>query len=194
MIRYPYQRNPIIEEEKNISYSNRGMDFENAVNISNNYYREEDIAIIYKRPTPIHIVKVDYAHARIKDAYFEKQSTTDYNGIYKGRYIDFECKETKIKTSFSFHNISSHQIQHLEAVLRHNGIAFFLIYFSLLNEVYLLDAKYIVDKYKEKKRQSISYQEIKTYGTLVEQAYLPRLKYLDAVEKVYFNETSKSHN
>ncbi len=188
MIRYPYQQNPIVEEEKNISYANRGMDFEDAVNISNNYYRDQDIALIYKRPTPIHIVKVDYAHARIKDAYFEKQSTTDYNGIFKGRYIDFECKETKVKTSLALHNISPHQVRHLEGVKRHGGIAFFLIYFVTLNEVYLLDAQYIIDAYRSQERKSIAYSTIKNNGVLIEQAYLPRLKYLDAVEKVYFNE------
>ena len=86
----------------NVNYGNRGMTLENDLNITNSYYREIDKAYIYKKPTPIKIVKVDYISrqaATIKEAYFEEPSTTDYNGIYKGKYIDFEAKETKSKTS-----------------------------------------------------------------------------------------------
>ena len=69
-----------------LSAANRGMSLEEDINLSNDYYRDMGIALINKRPTPINIVKVDYSKgARITDAYFEKQSTTDYNGVYKGR-------------------------------------------------------------------------------------------------------------
>ncbi len=189
MVKYPYVNTNLNLEENKIDYSNRGMDFENVVNSSNKYYLDNDIAVIYKRPTPIHIVKVDYQHnCRIKDAYFEKQSTTDYNGVYKGKYIDFECKETQSKTSLALHNISKHQVLHLQRVKKHGGIAFFLIYFSSLNEVYLIDAKYIIEIITLNERQSIPLSLIREKGVLIEQGYIPRLKYLDAVEKVYFNE------
>ena len=165
------------------------MDFEHAINSSNLYYDDTKRAIISKRPTPIHIVKVDYKNnCKITDAYFEKQSNTDYNGVYRGKYIDFECKETKSKTSLSFNNISSHQIKHLEKVLLHGGIAFFLVYFISLGEVYLIDAKLIIERYNLKAKKSISYSDIKEIGHIVEQGYIPRLKYLDVVDKVYFDE------
>ena len=79
----------------NISYKNRGMNLESDLNITNEYYREIDKAYIYKKPTPIKIVNVDYISRKavtIKEAYFMEPSTTDYNGIYRGRYIDFEAK------------------------------------------------------------------------------------------------------
>ena len=81
--------NPIISE---LSHKNRGMTLENEINISNEYYCEIDKAYIYKKPTPIKIAKVDYPSrnkAVIKEAFFTVPSTTDYNGIYKGKYIDF---------------------------------------------------------------------------------------------------------
>ena len=85
----------------------RGMSLEEDINLSNTYYLSVDQAVIYKKPTPIQIVKVDYPSrnkARIVEAYYQAPSTTDYNGIYKGRYIDFEAKETK-SLRFPFRNI-----------------------------------------------------------------------------------------
>lgn len=187
MIKYPYRRqdDSLVNDNK-VDYSNRGMDFEHAVNMSNQYYLEQDLALIYKRPTPIHIVKVDYSNMKIKDAYFEKQSTTDYNGIYKGKYIDFECKETKSKSSLPINNISPHQVEHLKRVIKHQGIAFFMIYFSTLKEVYLLDASFIINFLNTNERKSIPYNFIKENGHLVLESFKPRLNYLDVLDKVYF--------
>ena len=42
---------------KIVNYGNRGMELENLINISNEKYIEKDIAIIYKKPTPIKVVK-----------------------------------------------------------------------------------------------------------------------------------------
>ena len=198
MIKYPngtkYQ--PSIEkkraskkskEDLSISASNRGMDLESDINLSNEWYRDQDIAVITKRPTPINIVKVDYTRgARITDAYFEKQSTTDYNGVYKGRYIDFEAKNTKSKTSVPLSNIEKHQIEHLKRVIRHGGIAFFIIQFQTRQEVYLLDASFVIDFYENGERKSIPYEVFVKDGILIKQGYSPRLYYIDAIEQKYF--------
>ena len=79
------------------------MNLENDINESNAYYLEKDIAIIHKKPTPIGVVK--QVANKITEAYFKSPSTTDYNGLYAGKYIDFEAKETKNKTSFPLNNI-----------------------------------------------------------------------------------------
>ena len=142
-----------------LSAANRGMSLEEDINLSNDYYRDMGIALINKRPTPINIVKVDYSRgARITDAYFEKQSTTDYNGVYKGRYIDFEAKNTKSNTAFPLSNISEHQIVHLKNVLKHGGIAFFIISFQMKDEIYLLDASFVINFYEHGDRKSIPYE------------------------------------
>lgn len=167
--------------------AHRGMNLEDDLNQTNQYYLSHDIAVIHKKPTPIQIVKVDYPQrtaAKIVEAYFRTPSTTDYNGLYKGRYIDFEAKETKTK-SFPFINISLHQINHLESIIKHGGIAFIIIAFTSINEVYLLDASYMIDAYKHGKRKSMTYETIKKYGHLITQGYMPRLHYLDIVDQFY---------
>lgn len=170
-----------------ISSANRGMDLESDINLSNEYYKNSNICLITKRPTPINIVKVVYSKgARITDAYFEKQSTTDYNGVYKGKYIDFEAKNTKSKTSFPLANISKHQIEHLKSVQLHGGIAFFIIEFQTLNEVYLLDASFVVNFYEHGERKSIPYEIFKKEGILIKLGFSPRIAYIDAVDEKYF--------
>ena len=196
-MRYPngktYQKKENLEQNKIsahrtlLSAANRGMSLEEDINLSNDFYRDSGIALINKRPTPINIVKVDYSRgARITDAYFEKQSTTDYNGVYKGRYIDFEAKNTKSTTSFPLSNISEHQIVHLKNVLKHGGIAFFIISFQMKDEIYLLDASFVIDFYEHGKRKSIPYEVFTKEGILIKQDYSPRLHYLDAVDALYF--------
>ena len=167
--------------------ANRGMNLENDINLSNDFYNENDYCLITKRPTPVNIVKVDYSKgARIIDAYFEKQSTTDYNGIYKGKYLDFEAKNTRNKTSFPLSNISPHQIKHLERVIKHKGIAFFIIQFEELNEVYLLDASFVIDYYYNAPRKSIPYDVFQQQGIQIKRGLYPSLNYLEAVEEKYF--------
>ena len=194
-MKYPngkkYTPNEAVKKEKEhrslLSAANRGMSLEEDINLSNEYYRDMGIALITKRPTPINIVKVDYSKgARITDAYFEKQSTTDYNGVYKGKYLDFEAKNTKSETSFPLSNISEHQIIHLKNVIKHGGIAFFIICFQLKNEVYLLDASFVIEFYEKGGRKSIPYSIFKEKGVLVKQDYTPRLHYIDAVNELYF--------
>ena len=72
----------------NINYGKRGMTLEADLNETNEYYLNNNIAVIHKKPTPVQIVDVHYpkrSAAVIKEAYFKQASTTDYNGVDKGR-------------------------------------------------------------------------------------------------------------
>lgn len=176
----------VIKARRSFSSSNRGMFLEEEINITNEYYKKMGKCLITKRPTPIHVLKVDYSqHAQIVSAHFASKSTTDYNGVYKGRYIDFEAKSTKSKTSFPLANICEHQIEHLEEVLFHGGIAFFIIELSSLQETYFLDAKYVIDFYRHGERKSIPIPAIKENGHRLTKSFMPRLNYLDIIEKYY---------
>ena len=78
------------------------------------------------------------------EAYFRQASTTDYSGVYKGYYIDFEAKETRQKTSMPMKNFHAHQIEHMSQVISQDGICFVLLHFSTLKETYLLPAKDLI--------------------------------------------------
>lgn len=194
MINYPNGKKLQIKNEKPtnkhrhlLSAANRGMSLENDINETNAYYLEKNLCLITKRPTPINVVKVDYSHgARIIDAYFEKQSTTDYNGVYKSKYIDFEAKETKNLTSLPFSNIPKQQISHLEKVIDHGGIAFFIVQFTRRNQIFLIDAKHIIDFIKKNERHSIPYDCIVKNGKEIKIGYKPRIDYLPLIDELYF--------
>ncbi len=178
-------------KSKQISYSNRGMTLEEDINETNEYYLAQDIAVIHKKPTPVQIVDVHYPQrsaAVIKEAYFKQPSTTDYNGLYRGRYVDFEAKETKNKTSFPLQNFHEHQIEHMRKVTNQDGIAFVLLRFSLIEEIYLLPFPALLkfwDRMKSGGRKSIKKQEIEEMGYKIAIGFHPRIDYLKTVEKIF---------
>lgn len=184
---YPNKKK--VSNKNQIDYAHRGMNLEGDINNSNKYYLENDIAIIYKKPTPVKVVKVDYnkrINTKITEAYYEIPSTTDYNGIYKGKYIDFEAKETKSKTAFNLNNIHSHQIKHLIDVKKHGAISFLIIRFTVLGKTFLLDTLYLSDFIKNNNRKSIPLKYIEDNGYIINEGYYPRLDYIKLLDKLYF--------
>lgn len=196
-IKYPNGSLPLYNErqkkqtksvKQKSSFANRGMRFEEAINQSNDYYLNRGFAVIHKKPTPVQIVKVDYpkrSAAVIKEAYFKEASTTDYNGVYQGYYIDFEAKETKNKTSFPFKNFHDHQIEHMRNCLKQKGVCFVLLWFSSLNRCFFVDSQYIVYYWEKQKtgKKSLSLTQIKEIGIEIMPGIAPRIPYLQAVKQ-----------
>lgn len=173
--------------KKNITYSNRGMDLEKDINLSNQYYLDINRAVIYKKPTPIGINKVDYGpNPKIKDAYFKEPSTLDYNGIYKGKYLEFDAKETKSKTSLSLSNIKTHQLNHLKKIIEHGGICFLLI--KINEQIYLLPGEKLIEFLNNNERKSIPISYLITDGYLIKYSYNPIINYLNIIEDIYMKE------
>lgn len=169
--------------------ANRGMNLEGMINDSNDTYRALDRAIIHKKPTPVQIVKVDYPSrnkAVITEAYYKTPSTTDYNGIYRGKYIDFEAKENKNKTSFPLANVHPHQVSHLDSIYRHGGIGFLIVYWIHTQEFFLYPIdrfKPHYDAYLKDGRKSITYEDFKNEAYLIKEGYSPRLDFLSVVDE-----------
>ncbi|WCN37078.1 Holliday junction resolvase RecU [Aneurinibacillus uraniidurans] len=174
--------------------ANRGMTLEEEVNESNQYYVAHEMAAVHKKPTPLQIVKVDYpsrSAAVIREAYFRQPSTTDYNGVYRGRYIDFEAKETRNHTSLPLKNFHEHQISHMRLVHKQDGIAFTIIRFTTQDETYVLDASHVIrfwdDAHQANGRKSIPYAYIAEHGHRIPESFRPRLDYLSVIDRCYFN-------
>ncbi|WP_027107490.1 Holliday junction resolvase RecU [Lacticigenium naphthae] len=177
--------------KKKINYSKRGMSLEQELNDSNEYYLATNRAVIHKKPIPVQVVNVHYpkrSAAVITEAYYRKASTTDYNGLYRGYYLDFEAKETKNQTLFPLKNFHEHQIVHMRQCSDHGGIVFVIILFSFYNELYLIETKDILpfwdDQDTASGRKSIPLDYIRETGYKLNYSLAPRIPYLEAVDQI----------
>ncbi|TCI66018.1 Holliday junction resolvase RecU [Exiguobacterium sp. SH3S1] len=191
LFHYPNGKKPRAAEMPRKSnpptYANRGMNLETLLNDTNEFYRLHGKAVIHKKPTPLQIVKVDYpkrSAAKVTEAYFKQASTTDYNGVYRGKYIDFEAKETNNKTSFPLGNFHDHQINHMRECERHGGICFVIIRFSRYNTQYVLSTEQLLHWWEQREtgRKSIPLAYIEQEAIEVPTRALPAIDYLTAIE------------
>lgn len=184
--------NPI-NKPKSMNKSHLGVNFEDLINKSNEYYLKNDIAVIYKKPTPIKITKVDYPSrnkAKIVEAFYQIPSTTDYNGIYKGYHVDFEAKSCN-GSSFPFSSIYDHQLRHLDRIEKHGGISFLLIMFNDYQEVFLLKSSILLKLYNDSLnggRKSIPYKFFKENAESIKISYLLPIDYISAINNVFLKE------
>ena len=165
------------------------MTLEEDINATNQYYLQKVSLSSIKTDTRANS-QVDYRNAARShyEAYFKQACTTDYNGVYKGRYIDFEAKETRHKTSFPLKNFHAHQINHIRQVLDQGGIAFVILRFSALEEIYLLEGKHLLrfwERMKNGGRKSIKKSEIEELGYLIPLGFQPRIDYIKVIDRLY---------
>lgn len=194
-MRYPNgQKNKSMAPKKtrSMGFSNRGMTLEEDINATNVFYRSADKAVIHKKPTPVQVVNVHYpkrSAAVITEGYFKQPSTTDYNGIYRDRHVDFEAKETKNKTRFPLANIHEHQIKHMQSIANHGGICFLIIRFSVYNETYYMPAETFFPYWEAQfngGKKSIPYETIQNTGYRIPFHYQARVHYLAIIDQLYF--------
>jgi recombination protein U len=185
MFNYPNKKGNFIQKTK---YSNRGMELEEDINFANKYYLNNDIAVIHKKPIPIQIVEVNYpsrSSAMITKAFYKTPSTTDYNGLWNGKYIDFEAKETNSATSFSLNNIHDHQIEHMQKILNHGGITFIIVRFKKIDRTFILPFKNFIffhERANNGGRKSIKLSEFEKSAFELSFNYKIRLDYLKIIK------------
>lgn len=187
-----HQQDDKSKDKSKTDYSARGMTLEKDLGVTNTYYLNSNIAVIHKKPTPIQIVHVDYParnRAKIDEAYFKTPSTSDFNGIYRGKYIDFEAKETRNKTRFPMINIHEHQVDHMQVCESHGGIVFLIVRFTAYGETFVYPFKEFYKHwmiFKQGGRKSIPYDDIKESSITVPIRLNPRIDYLAAVDELFF--------
>lgn len=161
----------------------RGSSLEEIINLTNEKYREQGLALIQKIPTPIKPVKLD-KEGHISLAYFEKRSTVDYIGVVQGIPICFEAKETS-KEGFPLQNIHEHQIEFMSDFEKQEGIAFLIVHFAIHNEYYFFPLSTLKKYYELSQKggkKTIPYEAFeKQYKIETKSGYY--LHYLEALNR-----------
>lgn len=140
----------------------RGSQLEESINLTNEKYLENGLALIQKIPTPITPIEMDKEHGHITLAYFDKKSTVDYIGAVQGVPVCFDAKECATLT-FALQNVHEHQIVFMREFEKQEGVAFLIIYFKEKDLYYYMrDAELEVfwKRASEGGRKSIRFDEL----------------------------------
>ncbi|MCY0870813.1 MAG: Holliday junction resolvase RecU [Firmicutes bacterium] len=164
----------------------RGMNFESLINASNALYRQKGWAVVDKVATPFRQVGIHKGGVFL--AVRDQASTVDYYGCFQGRALVFEAKSTRETTRLPHDNFLPHQIEYLRDALQQGAIAFSLIEFAKLDEIYLLPAQYLVDSWEKGLaggRKSIPIEHLRLFGTEVHPGRGIPLDYLSVVQQLW---------
>ena len=140
----------------------RGSALEEMINLTNEKYRNNGLALIQKIPTPITPINIDKETRHITLAYFEQKSTVDYIGAVQGIPVCFDAKECATET-FPLQNIHEHQIEFMKTFEKQQGIAFLLIYFSRKDIYYYLTFEELLKYWNRARnggRKSFRFEEL----------------------------------
>lgn len=162
----------------------RGSTLEEFINLSNEKYLENGLALIQKVPTPITPINIDKETHHITLAYFDQKSTVDYIGAVQGIPVCFDAKECNADT-FPLQNIHAHQVAFMENFEKQGGVAFFLINYTKKDEFYYLRFEKLKEFWQRAEdggRKSFRYEELEP------EFFLPRgrgvlVPYLDGLQK-----------
>lgn len=140
----------------------RGSTLEELINRTNELYREKNLGLVQKIPTPITPVKIDKENGNISLAYFDKDSTVDYIGVVQGVPVCFDAKECAVDT-YSLRNIHEHQINFMRDFEKQNGISFLIIMFTHRNEFYYMrfrELEKYLNRVNEGNPMNFKYEEL----------------------------------
>lgn len=140
----------------------RGSTLEEIINLTNEKYRTNQLALIQKIPTPIKPISIDKESRHITLAYFEQKSTVDYIGAVQGVPVCFDAKECAADT-FPLQNVHEHQIRFMREFEQQKGIAFLLIYFAKRDVFYYLSFEKLLYFWKRSEqggRKSFTFDEL----------------------------------
>lgn len=162
----------------------RGLVLEEMVNMTNDRYREKNLALVQKIPTSIKPVRFDKEHRHITLAYFDQKSTVDYIGAVQGIPVCFDAKECASDT-FPLQNIHEHQMRFMEKYEKQGGVSFLVIYYSARNILYYMRFREIVRFWERREqggRKSFRLEELdeRYFMHLKNNCFVP---YLDFIQK-----------
>ena len=162
----------------------RGSTLEDIINHTNEVYREKKLALIQKIPTPITPITIEKSTRHITLAYFDQKSTVDYIGAVQGIPVCFDAKECAVKTC-PLQNVHEHQIRFMKEFEEQGGIAFIILHFTALDELYYVpfrDLETFWKRMQDGGRKSFTYDEVdKSYQIRASRDIL--VHYLETIQK-----------
>ena len=162
----------------------RGSTLEDIINHTNEVYREKKLALIQKIPTPITPITIEKSTRHITLAYFDQKSTVDYIGAVQGIPVCFDAKECAVKT-FPLQNVHEHQVRFMKEFEEQGGIAFIILHFTALDELYYVpfrDLETFWKRMQDGGRKSFTYDEVdKSYQIRASRDIL--VHYLETIQK-----------
>ena len=140
----------------------RGSLLEEELNQTIALYREKNLALIQKIPTPITPIELDKSHKQITLAYFDRKSTVDYVGVVQGIPVCFDAKECH-KDSLPLQNLHAHQMAFMQDFMKQGGISFIILSFTQRNEIYYVPLRELLrftKRMEEGGKKSFRYDEL----------------------------------
>lgn len=162
----------------------RGSALEEYINMTNEKYQANHLALVQKIPTPITPIKINPDTRQIILAYFDQKSTVDYIGVVQGIPVCFDAKECATDT-FPIANIHKHQIEFMQEFEKQEGIAFIILYFTTRDEFYYVPFSDIIKFWERAEnggRKSFTYKEIDKDFKLNSGKGI-RIHYLEMIQK-----------
>lgn len=143
-----------------MSKSNLGMALESLIDKANKKYRNAKIADIRKVPVKITVTE-DYG--RMVKGRKETAEWVDYSGVYAGKAILFDAKETSNTSSFPLGNIKDHQYDILKSWHEKGAVTFLIVHFRTQDTFYLLPFEVLQRAWEAAERGGRKSIEYKTF-------------------------------
>lgn len=150
-----------MRRRKHKGYANRGKQLELIIDKQNKLYINRNIAYVRKVPTNVRILRTH--HNGTLSGHLMEGEFCDYVGVYKGRAVEFDAKQTKGK-SLPFGNIRDNQEAALKKVHELGGYAFIVVWFSELDRYFRLSWESYEHIKSNTTRKSLSLKHFEDYG------------------------------
>ncbi|WP_027119679.1 Holliday junction resolvase RecU [[Mycoplasma] testudinis] len=164
--------------------ANRGMFLETIINRTIDYFNNRQIAYFAKRYLPI---KVYAFQGQRVQGWLKERTQSDYYGVYKGYYFDFEAKQVSLK-SFPLKNLAPHQLNHLKNIINYQAVSFLIVLFNTYEKFFVLETSQLIKYIQENNdKKSIPYEYFEKYAYQIDLIFPGVLNLQDVLELLVKN-------
>lgn len=113
--------------------AHRGSYSETLIDNTINFYQLNQIAFFWK-------TRSEQLRKRFNITQQKEHLPLDYIGLFQGKYIEFDVKET-IKNYFNVRLVRTQQYQRLINIHQHQGISFIILVMTSMEKIFLIPAQ-----------------------------------------------------